>query len=727
MKLFGAYLPIFLAIGLAIVLLECEAGRRGGGGRRGSSSSSGGWFGSRRKSNSGSSGSSWFGKKKTNTNSQSSYPKQQYTNTGGQSRPGQQPGGSSIGGGGWANTGNKPGTNIGSNNKGYGTNTNIGGGGWNNRNSGSGSRNSYYNNRGNMYSGSNYNSYSSGYGRQNYGYHGGGLFNNHYSSGGLFGGGRNSFALGAGAGFLGGAMAGVAAMSMYHRYRMYSTMMMYQGGGYGYGGMHGGYGYGHSPYGMGGGRRGMLLQDEFDCIGGCPMNAFCDYGICRCRTGYDARYGQCWNRMEDFDRNKDQWQQRQGSGYNPYQSCSDHKDCKNVDMNMICGQSGTSSVGSRSCQCRDDMKWNDEGLECQIYIDVNCTDIKTVESPDNTVTLDTPLESPNKTLGSDKLEEEFEFDEKEFSNLTDSNGNLNISEISADETLSSSELSKLNPNETSPDEIRGAFCRDVARVSRSYEQTLVPPRQNDNYNNYGRRGGSFGIVGLVIIIIIACCACGLVWKFLEKIKEACCGNSRNKRQDYDMASRSSSDHQPDPQPVYNHQPDPQPVYNHQGQKIGEQAYPPTQPDNTLYPQIQPDLGMPPLGPAIPPTQPGYPNNPTPYPPATGAGPVGGLPYPVAGPTGGAPPPYPAGESFPPYPPAAGAAPPYPPGPGAAPFYPPVAGAAPPYPPVPGAVPSYPPVPGAVPSYPPVAGAAPPYPPASNAPPYPTQPAYNPTA
>ena len=175
--------------------------------------------------------------------------------------------------------------------------------------------------------------------------------------------------------------------------------------------------------------------------------------------------------------------------------------------------------------------------------------------------------------------------------------------------------------------------------------------------------------------------------YFHKNREACCGNSRNKRQDYDMASRSSSDHQADPNM--------QPVYNHLGQKIGEQ---PTQPDNTLYPQIQPDPNMPPLGPAIPPTQPGYPNNPdpyannpTPYPPATGAAPVGGLPYPVAGPTGGAPPPYPAGESFPPYPPAAGAAPPYPPGPG---------------------------VPGAVPSYPPVAGAAPPYP---------TQPAYNPTA
>ena len=56
-----------------------------------------------------------------------------------------------------------------------------------------------------------------------------------------------------------------------------------------------------------------------------------------------------------------------------------------------------------------------------------------MESPDNTVALETPLDSPNKTVASDKLEEEFEFDEKEFSNLTDSSGNLNISEISADE------------------------------------------------------------------------------------------------------------------------------------------------------------------------------------------------------------------------------------------------------------------------------------------------------
>ena len=73
-------------------------------------------------------------------------------------------------------------------------------------------------------------------------------------------------------------MAGVAAMSMYHRYRMYQSMMMYGGygsygmgmGGYGYGmGHHGyGYNYGHNPYGMNGGRRGFLSSDQFQCMGG---------------------------------------------------------------------------------------------------------------------------------------------------------------------------------------------------------------------------------------------------------------------------------------------------------------------------------------------------------------------------------------------------------------------------------------------------------------------------
>merc|ERR1712038_1431615 len=134
--------------------------------------------------------------------------------------------------------------------------------------------------------------------------------------------------------------------------------MMYGGYG-GYGGMGmGGMGYGYNPYGYGQGgmRRGMLL-DEFDCMGGCPMQAFCDYGVCRCRSGYDARYGKCWKDINDFNNNN--WNERKGSGFNPHKSCSNHDVCKEVDMNMECDE-GT-------CQCRDEMKWNEEALECQIF------------------------------------------------------------------------------------------------------------------------------------------------------------------------------------------------------------------------------------------------------------------------------------------------------------------------------------------------------------------------
>merc|ERR1719228_2363705 len=238
-------------------------------------------------------------------------------------------------------------------------------------------------------------------------------------------------------------------------------MMMYHGGGMGYS-YGGGYGYGHNPYGYeGAGRRGMLLADEYDCIGGCPMNAFCDYGICRCRTGYDARYGRCWNRIEDFNSNQDQWQLREQSNYNPYESCTSHDACRNVDMNMFCeSEKGT-------CQCRNDMKWNEETLECQIYMDVNCTDVKTVESPNNTLVSDEP---------------DNEYDDQAIYHITsglNSDEKLNVSEITAEETLSSSELTKLDPNETSTDEIRQAFCRDIARVARSYEQTLVPPTDDE--------------------------------------------------------------------------------------------------------------------------------------------------------------------------------------------------------------------------------------------------------
>lgn len=58
-------------------------------------------------------------------------------------------------------------------------------------------------------------------------------------------------------------------------------------------------------------------------------------------------------------RSKD-WEARSKSNYNPYHGCSNHKDCHDVDMNMVCSAS--------KCGCRKDMAWNDEVQECQIFV-----------------------------------------------------------------------------------------------------------------------------------------------------------------------------------------------------------------------------------------------------------------------------------------------------------------------------------------------------------------------
>ena len=82
-----------------------------------------------------------------------------------------------------------------------------------------------------------------------------------------------------------------------------------------------------------------LIKLNYFYIPGCPSNAFCDYGICRCESGYDARYGSCWNNLENFNQNQEFWSRREQPGFNPYVSCNDHNQCtKEIDMNMICNE-----------------------------------------------------------------------------------------------------------------------------------------------------------------------------------------------------------------------------------------------------------------------------------------------------------------------------------------------------------------------------------------------------
>ena len=46
---------------------------------------------------------------------------------------------------------------------------------------------------------------------------------------------------------------------------------------------------------------GLYYRNRYECFGGCPIGAFCDFGMCRCRSGYEERYGGCWNRADDFN------------------------------------------------------------------------------------------------------------------------------------------------------------------------------------------------------------------------------------------------------------------------------------------------------------------------------------------------------------------------------------------------------------------------------------------
>ena len=67
--------------------------------------------------------------------------------------------------------------------------------------------------------------------------------------------------------------------------------------------------------------------------------------------------------MDSFNQKQEFWSRREQPGFNPYVSCNDHNQCtKEIDMNMICNEKNS------TCQCRETMQWNDEALECQIFI-----------------------------------------------------------------------------------------------------------------------------------------------------------------------------------------------------------------------------------------------------------------------------------------------------------------------------------------------------------------------
>jgi len=266
--------------------------------------------------------------------------------------------------------------------------------------------------------------------------------------------------LGVGAGFVGGAALGaagtVATMGVYHRYNKYRALVK---------GLDSDY-YDEDYYGN-------------NCFGGClfNVNAHCEWGFCECNRGYERRFGSC---VRDWDS-----AHPRANNFDPFKSCSEESTCQMMDMNLICNKKLTTS-GEGRCECRQDMKWNKEAGECQLYIDVDCSSITYDTEPSPVI-----LEAVNKTLEKIDNTKEVELD-----TMAD-NGTLSAS---PNVTLSNSLLSTIDPSKASQAEIKEAFCRDVDSLSWEFNTS------DTSGSNSGLSGWEiFGIVFGVLVVLVFCC------------------------------------------------------------------------------------------------------------------------------------------------------------------------------------------------------------------------------
>jgi len=281
---------------------------------------------------------------------------------------------------------------------------------------------------------------------------------------------KKKLGLGVGAGFLGGAAlgaaAGVATMSVYHRYWQYKQLLyMHQFGNFNND-------YYNNNY-LGG-----------RCFGGCPIHSFCQFGFCECQQGFQRRYGRCW-------RPEDDWRQARIS--DPFSEvCRDNGDCQRMDMNLICNTNKTIQQGGR-CECRQDMRWNTQAGECQLFLDVDCSAItydtkpsqvvlnavnatlEKVEAKENSTTTLSTTESTTTTVASTETTSEGGNSTTAVDSSTTTVGTTTLpppdiktvqeNEKKINETLENSLLSSIDPEKASETEIREAYCRDIDTFS----------------------------------------------------------------------------------------------------------------------------------------------------------------------------------------------------------------------------------------------------------------------
>lgn len=188
-----------------------------------------------------------------------------------------------------------------------------------------------------------------------------------------------------------------------------------------------------------------------ECYEGCPANSHCEWSFCDCNYGYTKKWGRCesdWGRVPQT-----QIQQYRPTAFDPFKSCSSAMDCMNMDMNLICNKDLTTQATVGQCECRRDMKWNTEALECQVYLDVDCSKF-TYETQPSTL-IQNAVEKAQR-----EMEEMPMIGEGMMLNRTETQ----------EEVLSKSLLKHIDENTASEDDILEAYCRDVDAYSFEFNQ-----------------------------------------------------------------------------------------------------------------------------------------------------------------------------------------------------------------------------------------------------------------
>jgi len=250
---------------------------------------------------------------------------------------------------------------------------------------------------------------------------------------------KKMLGLGVGAGFLGGAALGVAgtmaSYSVYHKYQEFKRRMHM---------LRPSFGFNEEYY------RDNYQRNE--CQYGCPFNSHCEWGFCECNAGTTRRYGQCqadWSSVPNFT--------PRPTTFDPFQPCSSTSTCATMDMNLICNTALTTGQGGR-CECRQDMKWNEQEGECQMYLDVDCSQF----------TYDTPP-SANILSAVSRAQANMETNPVDIVDAS-AEGRTQTYQ----ESLQNSLLQQMDTTQSTEADLREAFCRDIDAYSFEMEPRALP-------------------------------------------------------------------------------------------------------------------------------------------------------------------------------------------------------------------------------------------------------------